>query len=477
MRPHVGDRRGETRVKRVVLTDIDHYLTEKRAVGLRGLSEFLAIPSVSALPVHQANIVRAAEYLATALAGIGFERVELRETGGAPAVYGEWLRAEGAPTALVYGHYDVQPVDPENLWTTPPFVPDVRQGRLYARGAADDKGQVWMHLQAADALLRTTGSLPVNLKLFIEGEEEIGSLHLGRYVQEHRDELASDVVVISDSSMYAPDQPMIITGLRGLVGMEFVVRGPRRDLHSGEYGGAVQNPLHALAELVSGLHDGEGRVRVAGFYDDVRPLASSERAALAQLPHDEDQYCTELGIPAVFGEHGYSTLERVAARPTVEVNGLWGGFQGEGAKTVIPADAHAKITCRLVPDQDPQKVLRALRRHLEEHCPPGVRLEVVASNHGFPASVISLDSPYVQAAARALRGAFGTDPVYSRMGGSIGVVPAFQQIRQAPVVLMGFGLADDCIHAPNESFDLRNYDRGIRAITAYWLELGALRDG
>ncbi len=472
-----GSLEGKPRVEHAVLTDVDHYLTQRRVAGLRGLSEFLAIPSVSALPNHHEDVLRAARYLEAAFSAIGLERVELRETGGAPAVYGEWLHVEGAPTALVYGHYDVQPVDPEGLWTTPPFAPEVRRGRLYARGAADDKGQVWMHLQATEALIRATGGLPVNLKFLIEGEEEIGSLHLGSYVADHQMELSSDVVVISDSSMYAPGQPTIVTGLRGLLGLELIVRGPRRDLHSGEYGGAVQNPLHALAELVAGLHDGEGRVRVAGFYDDVRPLSSSERATLAKLPHDGDQYLAELGIPAVFGEPGYSTVERSAVRPTLEVNGLWGGFQGDGAKTVIPAEAHAKITCRLVPDQDPRRVYGAVRRHLQEHCPPGVRLEIVSSHEGFPASVVSLDSPYLQAAARALHGVFGKDPVYSRMGGSIGVVPAFQQILQVPVVLMGFGLAEDCIHAPNESFDLSNYDRGMRAIAAYWLELGALRAG
>jgi acetylornithine deacetylase/succinyl-diaminopimelate desuccinylase-like protein len=325
-----------------------------------------------------------------------------------------------------------------------------------------------------EALLRTAGRLPLNLKFLIEGEEEVGSTHLKAFVTEERERLAADVVVISDSSLYAPNLPAIVYGLRGLCALELTVRGPARDLHSGEYGGAVQNPLHALAELLAGLHDRQGRIAVEGFYDDVCPLSAAERAAAARLPFDEEAYRRDLGVPETFGETGYTALERSTARPTVEVNGMWGGFLGEGSKTVIPSVAHAKLTCRLVPKQDPGRILDLVAHHLERHRPPGVRLEV-ALRGGSPATLAPLDSEWVRAAARALRAAFGADPVYTRMGGSIGVVPAFTQHLKAPVVLMGFGLADDHIHSPDESFDLGNYDRGQRALAAYWLDLGVAR--
>jgi len=454
------------------LAAVDRHLAANRAQGLQGLREFLSIPSVSAVSDHRADVQQAAAFLADRLRAAGLDEVAVLPTPGHPVVYGQWLHAPGRPTALVYGHYDVQPADPVESWTTPPFLPAERGGRLFARGAADDKGQVWMHILAAEALLRTAGRLPLNLKFLIEGEEEVGSTHLKAFVAEHREQLAADVVVISDSSLYAPGLPAIVYGLRGLCALELTVRGPARDLHSGEYGGAVQNPLHALAELVAGLHDREGRIAVEGFYDDARPLSAAERAAVARLPFDEDAYRRDLAVPATFGEAGYTTPERCTGRPTVEVNGMWGGFLGEGSKTVIPAAAHAKLTCRLVPDQDPERILDLVARHLERHCPPGVRVEV-ALRGGSPATVAPLDSEYVRAAARALRGAFGAEPVYTRMGGSIGVVPAFTQELRAPVVLMGFGLADDHIHAPDESFDLGNYDRGMRALAAYWHGLGA----
>lgn len=458
------------------LAAVGAQLRAQRAEGLRGLCAFLSIPSVSALSAHRGDVRRAAAFLAGRLREAGLEGVAVLETGGHPAVYAEWLHAPGRPTALVYGHYDVQPPDPLALWTSPPFAPEERGGRLYARGAADDKGQVWIHLLAAEAWLRAGGGLPINLKFLLEGEEEVGSLHLDAFVAAHREKLAADVVVISDSSLYQPGLPTIVTGLRGLCALELTVRGPARDLHSGEYGGAVQNPLHALAELVAGLHDAQGRVAVAGFYDSVRPLESAERAAAAALPFDEQSYRRELGIPATFGEPGYSTLERSTMRPTLEVNGMWGGFQGEGSKTVIPAEAHAKLTCRLVPDQDAGRICTLVREHLERRCPPGVTVEVTVHG-GSAATLVPLDSEYIRAAARALQAAFGAEPVYSRMGGSIGVVPAFVRELRAPVVLIGFGLAEDRIHSPDESFDLGNYDAGLRAIAAYWRELGELRQG
>lgn len=453
------------------LERVSRHLAAQRAEGLAGLREFLGIPSVSALSAHQGDLRRAAGWLAARLTGAGLEHAAVLETGGHPAVYADWLHAPGRPTALVYGHYDVQPADPLELWTSPPFAAVERGGRLYARGAADDKGQVWMHLLAAEALLRTGGGLPLNLKFIIEGEEEIGSTHLPAFVEAQREPLAADVVVISDSGFYAPGLPAISYGLRGLCGLELTVRGPERDLHSGEYGGAVQNPAHALAELVAGLHDGQGRVAVPGFYDGVREPEAQERAALARLPFDEAAWCREAGVPEGFGEPGYSTLERCRLRPTVEVNGLWSGFLGEGSKTIVPAQAHAKLTCRLVPDQDPAQVLAAVRADLVRRCPPGVRAEITL-REGSPATLVAPDSAYIRAAARALRRVFGVEPAFTRMGGSIGVVPAFTAVLGAPVVLMGFGLPQDHIHSPDESLDLGNYDGGQRAIAAYWLELG-----
>ena len=453
---------------------VDRYLTEHRPEGLRGLVEFLAIPSVSALSAHRDDVRRAAEFLTGRLQQVGLEGARLMETGGHPAVYAEWLHAPGRPTVLVYGHHDVQPVDPLDLWTSPPFQAVERDGKLYARGAADDKGQVWMHVLAVQALLRATGSLPVNLKMLIEGEEEVGSTHLPALVARHRELLAADAVVISDSSFFAPGVPAIAYGLRGLAALDVHVRGPRRDLHSGEFGGAVANPLHALAELVAGLHAADGRVAVSGFYDGVRPVDAEERLALGRLPFDEAAWLEEAGVPEAFGEPGWSTLERIWARPTLEVNGMWGGFQGEGSKTVIPAEAHCKITCRLVPDQDPARVLEAVRAHLTGRCPSGVQVEVRLSE-GSPATLIPRDSEYMRAAARALGRVFDREPVFTRMGGSIGVVPALAREIAQSVVLMGFGLAGDRIHSPNENFDLANYDRGMRAIAAHWLELGSVR--
>jgi acetylornithine deacetylase/succinyl-diaminopimelate desuccinylase-like protein len=461
------------------LAAADRYLASAHAEGLDGLCRFLSIPSVSTLSAHRGDVRRAAEFLAARLRQAGMTDVRVLETGGGgghPAVYASWLHAPGRPTALVYGHYDVQPADPLERWTSPPFAPAIRAGKLYARGASDDKGQVWMHVLAAEALLRTAGHLPVNLKFLIEGEEEVGSPHLGPLLVEQRALLAADVAVISDSGFLRPGLPALVCGLRGLAALEVHVRGPRRDLHSGEHGGAVQNPLHALAALVASLHTPDGRVAVEGFYDDVRLPPEEERAAWARLPFDEREYLEETGAPAVFGEPGFTVPERLWARPTVEVNGMWGGFTGEGSKTVIPAEAHAKITCRLVPDQDPERVLRAVRRHLERHCPPGVRLEVELRG-GSPAAVIPADSPFVRAAARALERAFGTPPARIRMGGSIPVVPLLAQELGTPVVLMGFGLPDDQIHAPDEHLDLGNYERGMRAIAAFWLEVGGRTSG
>ncbi len=455
---------------------VDRYLDAHGSEALEGLRAFLRLPTVSTLPEHAGDVRRGAEWLAERLRGIGLRGVRLMETAGHPTVYAEHREAPGRPTVLIYGHYDVQPPDPLDLWTTPPFDPQVRAGRLYARGSSDDKGQVWLHLLAIQALLETTGGLPVNVRLLIEGEEEIGSPGIVELLARHRAELASDLVVVSDTSFFAPGVPSISCGLRGLASLEVHVSGAKRDLHSGEFGGAVANPVHALAALIAGLHAPDGRVAVAGFYDGVRPASDAERHAFAQLPFDETAWSQAIGIAAPFGEPGYTTLERTWVRPTLEVNGMYGGFQGAGTKTIIPSSAHAKLTCRLVPDQDPAQVKQAVFRHLEAHCPPGVRLDIV-DGEGAPASVIPADSPYVQAAGRALARAFGRAPVLTRTGGSIPVVPAFTHELGAPVVLMGFGLPDDRLHAPDESFSLENYRLGQRALAAFWLELGTLATG
>ena len=452
---------------------VDRHLEAHATGALDGLCAFLRLPTVSTLPEHAGDVRGGAEWLAERLRGIGLRGVRLMETPGHPTVYAEHREAPGKPTVLIYGHYDVQPPDPLDLWTTPPFDPQVRSDRLYARGASDDKGQVWLHLLALEALLETSGTLPVNVRLLIEGEEEIGSPGIVELLARHRAELSSDLVVVSDTSFFAPGVPSISCGLRGLASLEVHVRGPERDLHSGEYGGAVANPVHALSALISSLHAPDGRVAVDGFYDGVRPASAEERSEFAQLPFDEDQWRDAIGITEPFGEPGYTTLERTWVRPTLEVNGMYGGFQGAGSKTIIPSSAHAKLTCRLVPGQDPTQVKQAVFRHLRAHCPPGVRLEIV-DGEGAPASLIPADSPFVRAAARALARAFGRPPVLTRTGGSIPVVPAFTGELGAPVVLMGFGLPDDRLHAPDESFSLEHFRRGPRALAAFWLELGAL---
>ena len=452
---------------------VDRYLDHHAAEALEGLCAFLRLPTVSTLPEHAGDIRRGADWLADRFRAIGMHNIRLMETNGHPTVYADHLEAPGKPTVLIYGHYDVQPPDPLDLWTTPPFDPQVRGDRLYARGASDDKGQVWLHVLAIEALLKTTGRLPVNVRFLIEGEEEIGSPGIVELLAEHKNALASDLVVVSDTSFFAPGVPSISCGLRGLASLEIHVEGARRDLHSGEFGGAVANPVHALSALIASLHSPDGRVAVQGFYDGVREASAAERGEFARLPFDERGWLSAIGLAEGFGEPGYTTLERTWIRPTLEVNGMYGGFQGAGTKTIIPSAAQAKLTCRLVPDQDPTQVKQAIFRHLQAHCPPGVRLKIV-DGEGAPSSVISADSPYVQAAARALAKAFGREPVLTRTGGSIPVVPAFTGELGAPVVLMGFGLPDDQLHAPDESFSLENFRLGQRALAAFWLELGDL---
>ena len=437
------------------------------------LKTYLAIPSVSALPAHAADVRRCAEWTSGELARIGMQNVRLIETPGNPVVYADWLGAPGKPTILFYGHYDVQPVDPIDKWVSPPFEGTVRDGEIYARGAADDKGQVFMHFKAIEAHLSQTGSLPCNIKLFIEGEEEVGSTHLDDFVRTHKTELAADVVVISDSTMFDRGVPSICYGLRGLAYFQLDLTGTASDLHSGSFGGAVANPAYVLGQVISQFKDRGGRIKIPGFYDDVRDLRSEERAQWKQLPFSETRYRKDLGAPRLFGESGYTTLERTWARPTVEINGLLSGFTGEGAKTVIPAVAMAKISMRLVPDQDPDKIAAQFEAYLAKIVPKTVQYTLTRMHGGKP-WMTDFDNRYVQAAARSIERGFGKVPVFTREGGSIPVVSTFQQELGVPSVLFGVGLPDENAHAPNEKLDLDNFHNGVIASAYLYQEIGGL---
>jgi acetylornithine deacetylase/succinyl-diaminopimelate desuccinylase-like protein len=452
---------------------IDAFLDRTAKERLDDYVEFLRIPSVGASSEHREDMRRAANFVAERLRAMGVEHVDVADTGGHPVVYGDWLHAEDAPTAIVYGHYDVQPEDPLDLWVKPPFDPRVENGRIYARGAADDKGQVHLHLWAARAWLETQGRLPLNLRFLFEGEEESGSTNLQRWLGANRDRLQADVAVISDSGFFEGNLPAITVGLRGLMYAQVDVTGPRVDLHSGGYGGVVQNPANALASILAGLHDADGRVDVPGFYDDVVELTPDERKELAKLPLDEAAYMKEIGVSALYGEKGRTPLERKGARPTLDINGIWGGFQGEGAKTIIPAHAHAKISCRLVTNQDPARIFQLVRDRIKQLTPPGVQVEVTSISEGR-ASLTPIDHPATEAAARCLEEVFGRRPLYLREGGSIPVTADFESILGLPVVLLGFTNPDDQAHAPNESMVLDNYERGIRTVVRYWDELSRL---
>lgn len=452
------------------LEKLDAYFTSKREEHLEQLKDFLRIPSISALSEHKPDMQKAAEWLKDSFHQAGLENLSIDETEGHPVVYGDWLHAEGKPTILFYGHYDVQPVDPVNLWESGPFEPEVRDNKLYARGASDDKGQVFMHVKAVEALMNENGSLPVNVKFIIEGEEEIGSPNLEKYIEENKEKLAADIIVISDTGMYGPGKPAICYGLRGLAGVQIDVKGAKGDLHSGIYGGGVQNPIHAISEILASFHDKEGTIAVEGFYDDVRPLADEERAAYEALNFDEDALKQEIGVGELFGEKGYSYLERTWTRPTLEVNGVFGGFSGEGIKTVLPSEAGAKITCRLVPDQDPEDIVKKLKAHIEEHKPAGVTVTVSEFDKGKP-FITPFDHPAIQAAGKSYEKVYDVPTAFTRMGGSIPIVAAFDEILDLPVVLMGFGLSSENFHAPNEHFHLENFDKGLRVIGDYYNEL------
>lgn len=451
---------------------LDGYLRATYDARLAAYLELLRIPSISTDPAHAADCRRAGDWLAGRLRAVGMENVEVAETGGHPIVYADWLHAEGAPTIVAYGHYDVQPVDPIDEWTAPPFEPLVVEGRVLGRGASDDKGNVAILLQAVEALFATRGGLPVNLRFVFEGEEESASEHLEAWLVANRWRLAGDLAIVSDVGFFEGNIPALTVGLRGLMYAQIDVQGPFQDLHSGAYGGTVQNPANALAGIIAALRGPDGRIRVPGFYDDVVPLTEADRAAYAALPFDEDAYRTGLGVPALNGEVGFSVLERKSGRPTLDVNGIWGGYQGEGAKTIIPGRAHAKVSCRLVADQDPERVYARLRDFVLDIAPPGVTVDVRYLGGGKP-SRTAIDSPGVTAAATALAAVFGQPPVFIREGGSIPFVATFEQVLGLPVVLMGFVPPDGNFHAPNEWMDLRNFELGIRAMARYWDELAA----
>ncbi len=445
----------------------DRYLAE--------LMDLLRIPSVSADPRYKADVERCARAVEQRLVEAGAEGVEVCRTAGHPIVYGEKIVDPARPTVLVYGHYDVQPADPVELWTSPPFEPVVRDGRIYARGSADDKGQFYMHVKAVEAMLRNEG-LPCNVKFLIEGEEEVGSVHLGAFVKANKERLKADVVLISDTAMIANDVPSINTGLRGLSYLEVEVTGPDRDLHSGVYGGAVANPINALCEMIAALHDSDRRVTIPGFYDSVRELSAAERAALAEAPFDEEVYKKDLQVNAVRGEKGYSTPERASIRPTLDVNGMWGGYIGEGAKTVLPSRAYAKISMRLVPDQRSADITRLFQEHFTRMAPAGIQV-VVRPHHGGESVVTPIDSPAYRAASMAMEETFGKRPIPTRSGGSIPIVALFEAELGLKTVLFGFGLDSDKIHSPDEHYGVFNYMMGIRTIPRFFHHYAALMNG
>ncbi|HEU4673394.1 MAG TPA: dipeptidase [Candidatus Limnocylindrales bacterium] len=449
---------------------VDRYLDESRDRRLESWKELLRIPSVSALPEHAGDCRRAAEHVGAELRRIGMEHVEISETGGHPIVYADWLHAEGAPTVIAYAHYDVQPVDPVNEWRNPPFEPTVDDGRILARGASDDKSSVGILSQAAEALLAARGSLPVNLRLVFEGEEETTSEHLEPWLAANRERLAGDVALICDSGFFAGNLPAVTIGLRGIMYAQIDVRGPFQDVHSGVYGGAVENPANALARIIAALKGPDGRILIPGFYDDVVPLSDADRAAYAALPFDEDEFRETLGVPALVGEDGYSVLERRSGRPTLDVNGIWGGFQGEGSKTIIPGAAHAKVSSRLVANQDPARIFAALRDFVLRIAPPGVEVEVRDLGSGRP-TLTPIDDPWTQAFARAIGETFGREPLFVREGGSIPFVATFETLLGVPVVILGFTPPDGNFHAPNEWMDLANFEGGVRSMVRYWDEL------
>jgi acetylornithine deacetylase/succinyl-diaminopimelate desuccinylase-like protein len=451
---------------------IDRYVRENEPRFLDELKQLLRIPSISTSPEHNQDTHRAAEFVADKLRAAGLENVELIETQKHPLVYADWLHAPGKPTVLCYGHFDVQPPDPLELWETPPFEPTERNGNLYARGAADDKGQMYSHIKAIEALRAVHGKPPVNLKFLIEGEEEVGGESVAKYVAENPGKLKADVALVSDTEMYAPGLPTLNIGLRGLVYLEIEARGPGRDLHSGLYGGAAPNAVFGLVELLAKAKDANGRIQISGVYDDVESPSKEEKESWTRLPFDEKEYLQgEVGATALTGETEYSVFERTWARPTFEVHGIAGGFTAAGAKTVIPAKAVAKVSLRLVPKQDPDKIIAAVKAWVEKNKPAGIQCEVRILSAG-PGLMVNPDHPAIRIAAKAFSEVFGKPTVFTRSGGSIPIVGDFATHLGIPTILMGFGLPDDGLHSPNEKYNIRNYYDGIRTIAHFFEEYG-----
>ena len=452
------------------MQEIDAFIERTKDERLADFLELLRIPSIGTLKEHDADTRHAAEFIAERLTGIGFDNVEIAPTGGHPIVYADWLHAEGAPTVLVYAHYDVQPVDPLDLWKRPPFEPVIENGRVYARGAADDKSHVHLHLWAARAWLETHGRLPVNLRIVFEGEEESGSDHFDPWIEANRGRLSANLAMISDTGFFEGNKPAITVGLRGLVYMQIDVSGSQLDLHSGSFGGNVQNPVNALATIIARLKNDDGSVAVPGFYDQVLALTPREREEFARMPLDLEAFNRDHGLYELFGDPDFTLLERRGARPTLDVNGIWGGFQGDGSKTIIPAHAHAKISSRLVPDMDPQRTFQLIRDFMLSVAPAGVNVEISKLNDGMW-SRTPIDHPAVAAAADSLEDVFGERPYYLYEGGSVPAGATFANILGLPVLLLGFTQPDDQAHAPNESLRLDNYEGGLRTLVRYWQRL------
>lgn len=445
-----------------------NYISDNYDIYIEELKDFLRIPSISSLPEYNKGMQECASFVAGKLKAAGLSRVEIYQTEGHPIVYGEWLGAPGKPTVLIYGHYDVQPVDPIDLWESPPFEPVIKDGKIWGRGATDDKGQLYAHIKSVEAFFKVNGSLPLNVKFLIEGEEEIGSENLTIFLKQYKDMLRADTVLISDSSLYGEGIPTLTYGLRGLNYLEVEVTGPNKDLHSGTFGGAVANPINVLASLIGKLHDKNGKVAIPGFYDDVVPLTKKEKENFKRLKFSEKVYAKDLGVAELHGEKGYSTLERTWGRPALDCNGIWGGFTGTGAKTVIPSKAYAKLSMRLVPNQEPSKVFKLFTKYIKSIAPKSVKIEVKDLHGGHPI-VVPLEDKTIKAAAVAMEKAFGKKTVYMRDGGSIPIVVDFIKILKTPAILMGLGLDSENLHSPNEHFNLNHFRMGILS-SAYFFD-------
>ncbi len=457
------------------MDNILKYIKKNQKSFIQELNSFLAIPSVSTKEEYRQDMARCADWLANHLKKIGMNYVRIFQTKGHPIVYADWLNLAGKPTVLLYGHYDVQPPEPLELWISPPFEGTIRNGKLFARGTSDDKGQIFIHFKSIEAFLKNGSTLPINLKIILEGEEEIGSTNLEPFIKKHKELLQSDLALISDTSMFTYDVPSICYGLRGLQYMQIELTGPNRDLHSGSYGGSIHNPIQALSEIIAKLHDKNGRVTIPGFYDDVRKTTSKERASFKKLPWSDKEYAKDLGVKTLYGENGFTTLERLWLRPTLDCNGIWGGFIGDGAKTILPSKAYAKISMRLVPDQKPERVAKLFESYIKKISPKTVTVSIKNLHGGEPA-ITPLDSPGIHAAVAALEKGFGKKPLFQREGGSIPVVVSFKKLLGIDTVLLGFAPPNENAHAPNEFISLDNFFNGIKTIVHFYNELPKYMD-